>query len=65
VQGILEGIYDWDETKKQEDDFILDLRREFKRDKLKKLLIQHRLRLCTITKKEYVCETSCDNLNRS
>jgi hypothetical protein len=65
VQGILEGIYDWDETKKQEDDFILELRREFKRDKLKKLLIQHRLRLCTITKKEYVCETSCDNLNRS
>jgi len=65
VQGILEGIYDWDETKKQEDDFILELRREFKREKLKKLLIQHRLRLCTITKKEYVCETSCDNLNRS
>jgi len=54
VQGILEGVYEWDETRKQEDGFILELRREFKRDKLKKLLIQHRLRLCTITKKEYV-----------
>jgi hypothetical protein len=43
----------------------LELRREFKRDKLKKLLIQHRLRLCTITKKEYVSETSDDNLIRS
>ena len=54
MQGILEGVYEWDETRKQEDGFILELRREFKRDKLKKLLIQHRLRLCTITKKEYV-----------
>jgi hypothetical protein len=54
VQGILEGVYTWDETRKQEDGVILELRREFKRDKLKKLLIQHRLRLCTITKKEYV-----------
>jgi SNF2 family DNA or RNA helicase len=43
VQGILEGVYEWDETRKQEDGFILELRREFKRDKLKKLLIQHRL----------------------
>jgi hypothetical protein len=65
VQGILEGVYDWDEGRKQEDGFILELRREFKRDKLKKLLIQHRLRLCTITKKEYVSETSDDNLIRS
>ena len=38
VQGILEGLYDWDENRKQED-AILQLRREFKRDKLKKLLI--------------------------
>jgi hypothetical protein len=53
VQGILEGYYDWDEERKQED-AITHLRREFKKDKLKKLLINHRLRLCTITKKEYV-----------
>lgn len=33
------------------------LRREFKRDKLKKLLIKHRLRLCTLTKQEYVSFT--------
>lgn len=56
MQGILEGVYAWDETRKQEDGVIVELRREFKRDKLKKLLIQHRLRLCTITKKEYVSE---------
>jgi hypothetical protein len=30
------------------------LRREFKKDKLRKMLIQHRLRLCTLSKKEYV-----------
>ena len=65
MQGILEGVYDWDEGRKQEDGLILELRREFKRDKLKKLLIQHRLRLCTITKKEYVSENSHDNLIRS
>lgn len=60
MQGILEGTLDWDEGRKQED-AIVQLRREFKKDKLKKLLIQHRLRLCTITKKEYVSISDVNN----
>lgn len=35
-------------------ELVAQLRQQFKKDKLKKVLIQHRVRLCTLSKKEYV-----------
>ena len=54
LEEIIQGNLEWNEDRWQKEGAIQSIRREFKRDKLRKLLIQHRLRLCTITKKEYV-----------
>lgn len=51
---IVNGDLVLSESRSDDASMVERLRTEFTKDKLKKVLIQHRLRLCTLSKKEYV-----------